>query len=151
MTIGTSNPLWCIQGSQRALNRLKVCTHWAGTNRLPATLLVGRCVSQAQRSDGCSVILRPCELQVCLPLRKTLFGPALEQQAVFTWAKFILPGQKYENDLPPAALSCLTLSERRDRCGGRMWNITWRMLYVGLGNIIHLFFMLGFCFSVLSS
>ena len=57
--------------TQRALSRLKVCTHWA-TNRLPATLLVGRCVSRSgsgtchQRSDGCCVILRPRDLQVCL-------------------------------------------------------------------------------------
>lgn len=48
MTIGTSILLWSIQGSQRALGHLKVCTHWAGTNRLPAALLVGQCVSRAQ-------------------------------------------------------------------------------------------------------
>lgn len=78
--------------TQRALSRLKVCTHWA-TNRLPATLLVGRCVSRSgsgtchQWSDGCCVILRPCDLQVCLG---SLSQPG--QQAVFTSAKSVLPG-----------------------------------------------------------
>ena len=80
------------RATQRALSLLKVCTHWA-TNRLPATLLVGRCVSRSgsgscrQWSDGCCVILRPCDLQVCLG---SLSQPG--QQAVLTSAKFVLPG-----------------------------------------------------------
>lgn len=77
-----------------------------------------------------------------------------EQHAVFTWAKFILPGQKYENDLLLVAVCCLTprsRSERRDTSGGRMGNITLRSMYRGLDQIIHLFFIQGFFFFVLSS
>lgn len=65
----------------------------------------GRC---HPRSDGCCVILWPYYLLACLLLMGSCGTTPL-----FTPAKFILPGQKYENDLSPVGLRRLTLTSHR--------------------------------------
>lgn len=101
MTIATSLPLCSIHSWQRALGHLKVCAHWAGTNRLPAALLVGLCVSRAQVRviSGQTAAVSFCGHVSCrYPRRDSSPSPAVQQQAVFTSAKFVPPGPKYKSD-----------------------------------------------------